>query len=228
MRSWCSLLISFAALAAGAVQAAPPAELELAFEVRRDGSPIADVVHRLQHDGARYRLTEVWSGRGLYTLMGKIRRASHGAVAADGLRPAEYVDERSGRVTERARFDWASSTVTLQHRGTERTVPLPQDSSDRLAFVYEFAFDPAASCGARIHVVDARHISGHHYVPAGREQLKTPAGEFNALKLVRSKPNGERAELWLAAEHSLIPVRILVVDEDGTQLDQVVTRVSGF
>jgi len=77
-------------------------------------------------------------------------------------------------------------------------------------------------------VVDARHISGQHYVPAGREQLKTPAGEFNVVKLVRSKPNGERAELWLAAEHSLIPVRILVVDEDGTQLDQVVTRISGF
>jgi hypothetical protein len=77
-------------------------------------------------------------------------------------------------------------------------------------------------------VVDARHISDHDYVPAGREKLKTPAGEFNALKLVRSKPNGERAELWLAAEHSLIPVRILVVDEDGTQLDQVVTRISGF
>jgi hypothetical protein len=149
-------------------------------------------------------------------------------VAPDGLRPLEYADERSGRGTERAHFDWPSSTVTLEQRGTARSLPLPKDASDRLAFVYEFAFDPPGSSGARMHVVDARHIAEHLYVQAGREPLKTPAGEFDALKLVRSKPNGERAELWLAAGHSLIPVRILVTDEDGTQLDQVITRISGF
>jgi hypothetical protein len=228
MRNWFSLLTSLAWLTAGAVHAAPPEELEVAFEVRRNGTPIADVVHRLQHDGARYQLSESWRGRGLYALAGQIRRTSHGAVASDGLRPVEYVDERTGRSTERAHFDWTSNTVTLQHRGIVRSLAMPQGASDRLAFVYEFSFDPPRSAGTKIHVIDARHISDQLYVPAGRERLRTPAGEFEALKLVRSKPNGERAELWLAAERSLIPLRILVVDEDGTQLDQIATRVSGF
>ena len=47
-------------LAAAAAQAAPPARVEIVYEVRHNDSAIAEVVHLLEHDGRTYRLSERW------------------------------------------------------------------------------------------------------------------------------------------------------------------------
>jgi Protein of unknown function (DUF3108) len=224
MRSLCLLLASLVLVPVAI--AAPPARLEIVYEVSRDGSTIADAVHRLAHGNGTYRLTETWQGRGWYALGGEVRRASRGMVVADGLRPLEYVDERRGRDTERASFDWKSATVTLEHKGSVKVIPLPANASDRLAMFYELAFDPQRAPRFPIDVIDGRGVSDQVYLVEGREHLTTPAGEFEVLKLVRHKENKERAELWLAVERSFIPVRIRLVAKDGTHLDQVATRIS--
>ena len=226
MRKLFTALISAILCTAGTAAAAPPAELEIAYQVSRDGAVIADSVHRLRHSGGAYELTETWKGRGLYALRGQIKRHSQGKVVATGLKPLEYVDERSGRRTERASFDWNAGTVTLLFKGPARVLTLPRHPSDRLAFFYEFAFDPPLGEQVEIDVIDGRGISDQVYRNAGRERLKTPAGEFDALRLVRHKENNERAELWLAADRSYIPVRVLVVAKDGSRLEQVATRIS--
>jgi hypothetical protein len=56
-------------------------------------------------------------------------------------------------------------------------------------------------------------------------KLKTPAGEFTTLKLVRIKEH-ERIETWLAAELGHLPVRVLMLDKDGRRLEQVAVRIS--
>ena len=58
--------------------------------------------------------------------------------------------------------------------------------------------------------------------------MKTPAGEFDALKLVKQKdnPQDKATEIWLAADRHYLPVRILVVDKDGTRLDQLAAKIS--
>jgi len=60
---------------------------------------------------------------------------------------------------------------------------------------------------------------------AGEEKLRVPAGEFQTLRLVRSKSNGS-AELWLAKELGNFPVRAVVVDKDGKRLEQSAVRIS--
>ena len=60
---------------------------------------------------------------------------------------------------------------------------------------------------------------------AGPERLTTPAGEFQALKLVR-RTDDEVAEIWLAVERSYLPLRVRVTEKDGAHVDQVVTRIS--
>ena len=53
-----------------------------------------------------------------------------------------------------------------------------------------------------------------------------PAGEFTAIKASRQGEDRETAELWLAAERNYIPVRLLVVERDGTRYEQNATRIS--
>ena len=225
MRKSLFLLSSFAA-AAGAL-AAPPAQLEMAWDLTRDGSKIAEIVQKLEHGAGKYQLTEHWHGRGVYRLLGSVKRLSLGEVGPDGLRPSEYTDERTGRETERATFDWKAKTVTYQYKGPATTIPLPANPRDRLQFLLQFAFKPPRGPKVVLDVIDGRGISDQIYQVEGRERFKTPAGEFDALKLVRRKEGVERAEIWLATDRGYVPVRILIIDKKGTQLDQVVTRISG-
>src|SRR5438105_3292250 len=134
MRNWFFLLISVAALA----QAAPPASVEIDYEVTRNGMALADIEHRFEHTGGAYQVTETWRGRGLFSLRGKIRRESRGAITAQGLQPLEYSDTRTGRDTERATFDWNAKTVTVQYQGGPETLARPSPPQDRVACLYEF------------------------------------------------------------------------------------------
>lgn len=222
MRNWCWLLIS---AAVGAAHAAPPQRVEIAYEIARNDSAVAEVVHRMQHDGRLYELTETWKGRGLFALRGSAKRTSRGLVSAAGLKPLEFTDERTGRRTARARFDWDTKTLTMQYRGEPRQQALPAHAHDRLAFLFDFAFAPLPAGGeVTFDLMDGRGQSHHVYSVNGRERLKIPAGEFSAIKVVRGTAE-ERAEIWLA-EHTRLPLRVLVVQKDGTRYDQVATKIS--
>lgn len=222
MRNWLYLLISVAALA----QAAPPERIDITFELRRNGSAIAEVRERLQRGDGRYEVVETWQGLGIFRLLGGATRSSRGLLSSEGLRPREFVDERSGRDTARAWFDWKEKVITMQYKGRRRTVPLPAHAQDRLSFLLAFTYLEPGADSITFNIADGKGgLSKHVYRVAGRERVRVPAGEFESVKLVRQKKD-ERAEIWLATQHGLLPVRVLVTEEDGTRYDQVATKIA--
>jgi hypothetical protein len=225
MRKWLLLLASVAGLA----QAAPPADLEVTYEVSAKGITLADITERLQHANGKYELVETWSGRGLFALRGTAQRTSRGDVVAGQLRPAEYTDERTGRTPARAKFDWASKTLTQEYKDGPQTRPIPANAQDRLSFMLAFAFPPRDTWPVEMSVVDGRGVSAYTFDKVGSERVKTPAGEFDAVKIVRRKdgPDDKRStEIWLAPGRGWIPVRIRVTEKDGTEIDQVAARIA--
>jgi hypothetical protein len=223
MRSWSFLLLSLGAFSAA--QAAPPGQVEIEFELRRNGSAIAEVRERLQHGDGRYELIETWRGKGLYRLLGKATRTSRGRVAADGLRPVEFTDERSGRATAHAWFDWEAKTVTMQYKGERHALPLPPHAQDRLSFLLALSFAPNGAQPIVFNIADGKGgLSHHEYQVGAPEQVGTPAGTFDAIKVWRQKED-ERAEIWLATQLGRLPVRVLVTGADGTTYEQVATRI---
>ena len=226
MRNWCFLVLS---LAMAAARAEPPARLEVAYELQRNGSAIADVVERLEYASGSYQLTETWKGRGFYALLGSARRVSQGTIAGSVLRPREFFDERSGRDTARAWFDWKAHVLTMQYKGERKSEPLQPDGQDRLSFLLALSLLPGSSAqAASYHIADGKGISHHRYQLKGRERIRTPAGEFDAVHVERIREPNEKdtAELWLAAELGYIPVRLLDIEKDGTRYEQLATRIS--
>jgi len=226
MRSF-STLIAFS-VAACAAAAAPPPRTELAYEFLRNGARVAEVVVRFEQDGGGYRLRETWKGRGVYALHGEAVRTSRGRVGPDGLRPEEFEDRRAGRPAERAHFDRATGTLVFEARGERRSEPLAEPAQDRLSLFWTLAFDRVrARLPAAFAVVDGRGVSRQVYEVDGIERLRVPAGEFAALRLARrgDGPPERRIELWLAVERGHVPVRILVIEADGTRLEQNAVRV---
>lgn len=216
MRNLCSTIVLSLGLAAAAfsASAAPPRHVEIGYEVARNGLVLAEVTQRLEHDGRSYRLSETWKGKGAFALRGEANRSSEGAVAADGLRPLKFEDKRTGRDAQHAAFDPAAKTATLLRQ-------------DRLSFIWTFAFSPPTG-PVTVHVSDGKGSTTYNYEPAGRERVKTPAGEFDALKLIkhRERPEDRATAIWLAVNRGYLPVRVLVVDKDGTRLDSLAAKIS--
>jgi uncharacterized protein DUF3108 len=206
--------IAISLAVSGIAAAAPPPRVEIGYEVSRNGLVVAQVQERLEHDGHSYRLSETVSGKGIFAKRGVSTRSSQGAVAADGLRPQKFEHKRSGRDTLQAEFDPHARTPTLLRQ-------------DGLSFVWSFAFAPPKKT-VNVKVADGKDLTTYVYQVAGRERVKTPAGEFDALKLVkrRDDPQDKVTEIWLAAARHYLPVRILIVDKHGTRLDQLAVKIS--
>lgn len=227
MRNSFWLLVSLPVALSAAAQTPPPARVEIEYELKRNGRTMAEVHERLEHADGTYRLTENWKGRGIYALLGRAKRTSEGMLGADGPRPREYMDERSGRDTQRVSFDWSANTITRRYKGATRTEPVPADTQDRLSFLLKLAFASQSGQPVSFHIADGRGMSRHTYKPNGRERLAIPAGEFETVKLMRkNEGSGEVAEVWLAASRGYLPVRIVVQEEDGTRYEHVATRIS--
>jgi hypothetical protein len=225
MRSWW-WAASLALSAAAAAQPGLPPHVEIEYELKRNGSVMADVVDRLEQANGSYALSEHWKGKGVYALMGKAKRSSAGSLGAGGPRPREFVDERSGRDTQRVSFDWQAQTITRRYKGDTRTESVPGDTQDRLSFLLALSFASRASQPVSFHVADARGMSHHAYAPAGRERVATPAGEFEAIKVIRQNDDpGESAQFWFAVSRGYLPVRILVVEKDGTRFEHLAKRI---
>lgn len=223
MRNWFWLLISV--FTWGTAGAAPPERVEIAYEITRNTSLVAEVLYQLEHNGRIYEITETSKGRGILALRGSTKRSSRGLVSKEGLKPLEFADERTGRNTARAKFDWLAKTITLQYKGDPRTEPLPARGHDRLAFMFDLAFAPVPRGEVAFDLFDGRGRSRHVYSVNGRERLKTPAGDFDALKLVRGTED-EKAEIWLAADRDYLPLRILVVEKGGVRYDQLAIKIT--
>lgn len=223
-----NLSLAIALSCAAAAQAAPPARVEIVYEVRHNDSPTAEVVHLLEHDGRTYRLSERWEGRGVYALLGEVHRNSQGRVTPGGLRPLAYEDLRPRRSPASARFGWEDKTLVLQFRDGPRTLPLPPHAQDRLSFLFAPAFRAPGARPLEFNVADGKGVAHYVFDVAGRERLKVPAGEFDALRLVKREEGKDQrsTQIWLDPARSHLLLRMLVVQKDGTRIDQVAARIA--
>jgi hypothetical protein len=222
MRNWFWLLISVAGLAA----AEPPPRLEVTYQIARNGSAMAEVTEQLEYSGGNYKLTETWKGRGIYALLGSARRVSQGTIDKSVLRPREFFDERSGRDTARAWFDWKAGTLTMQYQGQKKSEPLPPNAQDRLSFLFALSLLPGSGSDAVSYsIFDGKGQSRHSYKVTGRERVSLPIGELDAIKVQRVGDE-DNASVWLAVAHGNVPVRLLVIEKDGARYDQQAIRIS--
>ena len=208
-------------------QAAPPERVTLTYELKRNGTVHIDVSETLEHDGRTYAITSEGRGRGILALFGVLKRTSRGHITPQGLRPDEFRDQRPGGWAVSAKFDWDARSVTQEKNGKSETLKMPADARDPLSLAYSFAFVPPKGKEYDVTRADGRGLTPFRFAVVGTEKLTTPAGEMQTLHIakLRDGPEDKATDIWFAAERDFLPVRVLVVDSDGTRSDQVVTRI---
>jgi len=227
------LAFIFACMFAGTCAAQPPQKVTLTYDVSYNGMVAAELTEVLEHDGKRFSLSSEGRGKGVGALLyrGAAKRFCRGEVTAAGLRPVEYRDQRGDKPAATARFDWSRNTLTQEHEGKSETTNMVLPLQDRLSFLYTFAFQrsPELKPGREIKVIltDGKGLTHFEYNVAGKELLKTAAGDLETVHLVKQREgkDDKGTEIWFASSRDYLPVRILVIEKDGARLDQVVTRI---
>jgi hypothetical protein len=223
-------VIAALTIASGAIAAAPLApRTTLYYDISMAGVVLAEGTETLEQDGRTYHISSEAKGKGIIASLyrGAIRRSAHGTVSPQGLRPAEYQDQRADKEPTRVQFDWNRKTITLHYDGKAETIPMPANALDRLSFFYQFAFIPPPAGELHVTAVDGKGTTQFNFLAPVREKLMTPLGELDTVKLTKRPdgPNDKQTEVWLAPALHNLPVRVLVTDNNGNKADQVISRI---
>jgi Protein of unknown function (DUF3108) len=219
---------SLLAVWSAAVQAAPPEHVKLTYDTSYNGMVLGEIVETLVHDNETYAISSEGRGRGILAIAPVLKRTSRGRITPQGLRPDEFRDQRGARFVLTARFDWAARSITQDKNGKDpETLPMPATAQDPLSLAYTFAFFPPTGKAFEVMRADGRWLTPFRFTVVGSEKLKTPAGELQTLHISKERdgPGDKATDIWFASEHSYLPVRVLVVDKDGTRVDQILTRI---
>jgi hypothetical protein len=231
MRSLVALLLC---CIAPALFAAPPARrIEASYDVTTKGVKIAMITEKFTRTDNHYRIESVTKPVGLLALFkpDTLYVVSEGDITAQGLRPRNFVYKRSQETLKNteANFDWRQSTLMLSDRYGQRFEPLPADTQDRLSVLYQFRY--VAFLRERkevtMRITNGSKIDTRQYLVHPRQMLTVPLGTLETLYLsTPAQDTAWKTEIWLSVENGNFPCKIIVTEDSGEKLSQVLTALS--
>jgi hypothetical protein len=228
------LLVIVIAVTATAVHAAPrtPADTVAAsHNVLWNGVHIAVAEEHFEIEDGRYQIVSETIPVGVFALA-KPRRAtvtSTGSLTETGLQPKRFDGSLGAKDARRvnAEFDWLGAKLTLTHDETSEQVDLPAGTQDRLSIMYQFMFfgyDERRQLD--FAMTNGRKLDHYRYAINRDVEIDTPLGRMTTLHLVKQRePGDSETEIWLAPQHRYLPVKMLIVESNGTRYEQVTTRL---
>ena len=227
------LVVVLAATATAAVHAMPRApavsSVTVSHKVLWNGVHVAVVNEQFEKRDGRYHIVSKSDPVGLFALVQRrpATLTSSGRVSENGLQPERFEGSRGAGDARRvsAEFDWAGARLTFMHDGKSERVALPAGTQDRLSIMYQFMF---FSYEGRREVdfpmTNGRKLDHYRYAMTRDVEIDTPLGRMTTLHLVKQRaPDDTQTEVWLAPQHHHLPVKILIVENDGTRYEEIMT-----
>ena len=224
-----SFIVSANALLAAPKVLAPPQKVEMEYQVTRNGQPFATVNERYVVENGHYTLESITKGKGVYALFGKRVLTSEGEVATEGLKPSHFEALQNNKRNQSADFDWQTNVLTLNNKGNIETVALDSGAQDLASFAYQFMFSPINGNEVTLSLTTGRNLRIYTYKVLERDVvIETPAANYKTVHLINAStdPKDDKKELWLGAENHHLPVRIILHDDTGATIEQVLSSVN--
>jgi hypothetical protein len=230
MRALIALLLC---CSAPALLAAPPARIDASYDVSTKGVKIAEIKERFIRTGNQYRIESITKPVGLLALFkpDTLQVISEGEITRQGLRPLHFIYKRSQETLKNteASFDWNQSALMLSDRYGQRFEPLPAGTQDRLSVQYQFRYLTFLRDRKEVtmRITNGSKIDTRLYSIHAKQIVDVPLGNLEALYL--STPPQETAwktEMWLSTENGNFPCKIVLTEDNGDKLTQVLTALS--
>jgi len=208
--------------------AAAPTSATITYNLFRNGIMLGTITEQFEIKDGQYRASSEARATGLFALAQRepARYLSTGTVTKDGLRPQRFEGHHRGRSLS-ADFDWAAKKLTLVHDGLNHALALPAGAQDRLSIMYQLMFLVAGKPSVLdVNVTNGRKLSHYRYAVQGEVTIDTPFKRLNTVHFVKQHaPDESGTEVWIAPEYGNVPVKVLIIEDDGDRFEQVATRV---
>ena len=193
-----------------------PARLVLVYNVLagEGGFKLGQAIYTWQANRGTYHLESVAQASGLASLFvsGSIVQTSEGRMADSGLIPELFIQAKSERRQDTARFDWGNKRLILPN-GNEA---LHQGTQDLLSFPFHLAMTVEEGDETwALFVTNGRKLKGYDFALLGRERLEVGKANVDTLHVQGSRTGDGSLDVWLAPERHWLPVRIRTQDQKG-------------
>jgi hypothetical protein len=225
------LPVSVVAEQAAIANAALPKRIQAVYAVTKNGQPFANVHEQFVITDNQYQLESVTKGIGVYALFGERVLTSRGEVTAQGLKPNRF-ELRQGDNAKKAllaEFDWAKQNLRMTVKGKAKDAKLDAGTQDLASFAYQFMYLPKPlKDSVTVSLTTGKKLNQYQYnIKPETEMIDSGGVQYKTLHLVPAAQDGEETkELWLAADYHYLPVRILLVDDNGQKLEQTLTELN--
>jgi cation transport regulator ChaC len=226
-----TLILAMTSGVLSAPLAAAPRQVSASYSVTLNGVPVAAIEERFESTGGTYRIVSESNTVGLAALLRRQSATLHssGRLLKSGLQPERFEGHNSGRESRQvtAVFDWAAQRLTLSHDDKTETAALTTGAQDRLSLMYQFMFlDFARLKHFDVAMTNGRKLDHYRYTVTPGAEIDTPLGRIQALHLVKQRDASDpETEIWLSPQHHFLAVKVLIVEKDGSRLEQMLTRL---
>ncbi|MFZ5573701.1 MAG: DUF3108 domain-containing protein [Pseudomonadota bacterium] len=204
-----------------------PPRIDMRFDVRY-GFARGEQTLTWVSDGESYTVSSVAAASGLAGVFyrGRFVQTSSGRVAAQGLVPDTFWDQRGDRRSV-TRFDAARGVMTYTPaQGAPRHDAYQGDVQDSLSLFFHLALNAPPAARMDYQVFNGRRLRHYAYETRGEVVLDTALGPLRTLHLVRAGDFDGRFELWLAIDRHYLPVRVLRTDDKGNDVELAIRSIA--
>lgn len=225
------IFLVFGVAAAAVAQAGAPRKLSASYSVSLNGLPVAVINEQFESEGNAYRIISESNTVGIAALFRKqsVTLVSTGQLLKAGLRPQRFEGHNRGRDTRQAVavFDWPGQLLTLSYDEKTETAVLVPGTQDRISLMYQFMFfDFSRLQQLEVAMTNGRKLDKYRYLITADTEIDTPLGRISALHLVKQREYDDAStEIWLSPQHHYFPVKVLIVESDGSRYEQILTKL---
>ena len=223
-------LLGLALLVLANIAFAAPKQVTLTYQAIRNDKPFAIVTETYHQSGNQYKIESVTEGIGVYALFGKRILKSEGLVTAEGLQPLHFESHQADNPKKSivADFDWTKLQLTMKSKGNETVEPLNKGTQDLVSYPYQWMYISPLADDLVLPVTTGKKTKTYRYHLINKDDvMETPAGQFKVVELTNAgkvEPADEK-HFWLAVDQHYLPVRILMQDDKGAVIEQILTSI---
>lgn len=208
-----------------------PQRIEASYDILKQGIKLAEVNEVFENKDGRYRIVSVTKPVGLLALFQPetIVVTSEGEITEQGLLPQHFTHRRS-RNSEKnssADFDWDRHELTLSNQAGIKLLSLQPFTQDRLSMMYQFAVQPPhGRLEFRFAMTNGHKVDEYRYQLNPAQTADVPFGNLRSYYLYTPPQKTKwKSEIWLAIDHGFVPCKVVVTEDDGAKLVQVLHKL---
>jgi len=186
----------------------------------------------LSADG-QYRFKSKIHATGLASFMrsDELLETSSGRFESGHFYPEAYTYERKNKRKPRSvatTFDRANAVIETLYNGEQRRSEMQDNVLDKLVYQAAMMHDLAAGkTELRYAITDRGRDKVYVPVVAGEEVIKTPAGDYMTIKVIRDRKNDKRrTTFWCAPDLGYLPVQVAHREKNGNETIVTLTAVN--